>query len=82
MVDGAFFQLIGEDVAIGNARVVIDGDVNVLPTRRGAIATLIFAVVGTYIILKVVDMTIGLRVTPEDENVGLDLSQHNERAYS
>ena len=47
-----------------------------------AIATLIFAVVGTYIILKVIDMTVGLRVTPEEEETGLDLTQHNERAYS
>ncbi len=48
----------------------------------GAVATLIFVVVGTYIILKVVDITIGLRVSAEDEQVGLDLSQHNESAYS
>jgi len=47
-----------------------------------AVASLVFAVVVTYIILKVVDVTIGLRVSPEDEVVGLDLSQHNERAYS
>ena len=47
-----------------------------------AVATLVFAVVGTYIILKVVDLLVGLRVTPEEESIGLDLSQHNERAYS
>jgi len=47
-----------------------------------AVATLTFVVVGTYIILKVVDWTIGLRVTAEEEETGLDLSQHNERAYS
>lgn len=47
-----------------------------------AISTLAFVVVGTFIILKVVDMTIGLRVSSEDESLGLDLSQHNERGYS
>ncbi len=47
-----------------------------------AIATLAFVVVGTYIILKVVDVTVGLRVTEEEENTGLDLSQHNEKGYS
>jgi Amt family ammonium transporter len=47
-----------------------------------ALSTLAFVVVGTFIILKVVDMTIGLRVSSDDENVGLDLSQHNESAYS
>ncbi len=42
----------------------------------------VFAFVGTYIILKVLDGMITLRVSPEEEATGLDLSQHNERAYS
>ena len=37
---------------------------------------------GTFLIVKVVDATIGLRVDQEDESVGLDLSQHGERAYN
>ena len=37
---------------------------------------------GTLIILKLIDWTMGLRVSNEDEQVGLDLSQHEERAYS
>ncbi len=47
-----------------------------------ALVTLAFSVVGTYIILKIVDLTIGLRISPQDEEMGLDLSQHSERAYS
>ncbi len=47
-----------------------------------AVATLVFCFVGTWVLLKVVDLLVGLRVTPEDEELGLDLSQHNERAYS
>lgn len=47
-----------------------------------AIATMVFAIVGTYVILKIVDLMVGLRITAEEENTGLDLSQHNERAYS
>jgi len=47
-----------------------------------ALVTLAFSLIGTFIILKIVDVTVGLRVTPQDEEVGLDLSQHNERAYS
>ena len=46
------------------------------------VATWIFALLGTFIILKLVDVTVGLRVTPEEEVLGLDLSQHNERAYT
>jgi ammonium transporter, Amt family len=39
------------------------------------------AVVGTFAILKVVDACIGLRVSPEGEVEGLDLSQHDEEGY-
>lgn len=47
-----------------------------------ALVTLTFSVVGTYLILKFLDLTIGLRISAQDEEVGLDLSQHDERAYS
>jgi len=47
-----------------------------------AIVTVVFCFVGTYVILKLVDVIVGLRVSSEDEELGLDLSQHNERAYS
>jgi Amt family ammonium transporter len=40
------------------------------------------AVVGTFIILKVVDATIGLRVAQREEIDGLDLSLHGEEAYN
>ena len=36
----------------------------------------------TYVLLKIVDAVIGLRVTEDDEQVGLDLSQHGETAYT
>ena len=42
----------------------------------------VFSAVGTWVILKAVDRLVGLRVLPEEERMGLDLSQHNERAYS
>jgi Amt family ammonium transporter len=42
----------------------------------------LFSLVATYAILKLVDRLVGLRVTHEEEALGLDLSQHNERAYS
>jgi ammonium transporter, Amt family len=41
----------------------------------------IIAIVGTLVILKIVDVTIGLRVSPEHEVQGLDLSQHGEEGY-
>lgn len=42
----------------------------------------VVAIVATFVILKVVDMAIGLRVSKEDELVGLDLSQHGEEGYN
>jgi Amt family ammonium transporter len=39
------------------------------------------ATIGTLVILKVVDVTIGLRVSEEEEVQGLDLSQHGEEGY-
>ncbi|BCA56795.1 ammonium transporter [Nitrospira sp. KM1] len=41
-----------------------------------------FSAVGTLVILKVTNRLVGLRVTPDEERMGLDISQHNERAYS
>jgi Amt family ammonium transporter len=41
----------------------------------------VLSAVGTLIILKVVDLLIGLRVSEEDEQTGLDLSQHGEHGY-
>ena len=47
-----------------------------------AVVVLLFSFVGSFVILKLVDKTVGLRVPAEEEVTGLDLSQHNERAYS
>jgi Amt family ammonium transporter len=44
--------------------------------------TLIYTLVGSYILFKVVDMVFGLRVKDKDEVIGLDLSQHHESAYT
>jgi len=41
----------------------------------------VLAVVGTLVILKLVDVTLGLRVSEEEEVQGLDLSQHGEEGY-
>jgi len=49
---------------------------------QAVLTTWVLAAVGTFILLKIVDLVIGLRVTPEDEQRGLDLSLHNESGYS
>ncbi len=45
-------------------------------------ATAVWGFVMSVVLLKVIDWTMGLRVTPEEEEIGLDLSQHGETAYS
>lgn len=44
--------------------------------------TIVYAFIVTWIIYKVVDKVIGVRVVEKDEAIGLDLTQHNERAYT
>ncbi|MGD9160129.1 MAG: hypothetical protein PVG39_17070, partial [Desulfobacteraceae bacterium] len=46
------------------------------------VATIAFSFVMTFIILKIVDLTVGLRVSAEDEERGLDISLHNETGYT
>ena len=46
------------------------------------VVTAVFSFVATLIILKVIDLIIGIRVQEEDEIMGLDLSQHNETGYT
>ncbi len=46
------------------------------------IITIAWSGILSFIILKIVDATVGLRVEEDDERQGLDLSQHNERGYN
>jgi Amt family ammonium transporter len=46
------------------------------------VATWVFVLVGTLFIISILKAAMGLRVTEEDELMGLDLSQHNETSYS
>ncbi|MDQ7987814.1 ammonium transporter [Pseudomonas sp. G34] len=48
---------------------------------KGVAFTVIYTGIVTFVILKVIDGVMGLRVSDEDESVGLDLAQHNERGY-
>ncbi len=43
--------------------------------------TIMLAVAGTIVLLKAIDLVIGVRVNEEDELQGLDLSQHGEEGY-
>ena len=62
------------------------GDYNmgqqVLIQLKAVITTLVWSGAGSAILYWVVDMVIGLRVSPEKEREGLDISEHSERAYN
>jgi len=53
----------------------------VLAQAKGVMITLLWSGIGSLIIFKIVDVIVGLRPTPDDESVGLDLSSHGEVAY-
>ncbi|MEG0481559.1 MAG: ammonium transporter [Acinetobacter sp.] len=46
---------------------------------EGVLATIAYSAVVTFILLKLIDVVIGIRVESDDERMGLDLSQHGER---
>lgn len=47
----------------------------------GVVVTIVYCAVVTFVILKILDAVLGLRVTPEEEDTGLDLALHDESAY-
>jgi Amt family ammonium transporter len=62
---------------------LIDGNAHQLLNQlMGVLIAWALAIVGTLIILKIVDATVGLRVSEDEELQGLDLSQHGEEGYS
>jgi Amt family ammonium transporter len=78
---GALATGIFAMAAVNGASGLIEGNINQFVANAvGAFSALIYAFVVTYILAVIVDKTIGLRVTEEEEYVGLDISQHGERA--
>jgi Amt family ammonium transporter len=61
---------------------LLEGNVGQLLNQLvGVVIAWVLAIVGTLVILKLVDATIGLRVSEDHEMQGLDLSQHGEEGY-
>ena len=78
---GALATGIFAAAAVNGASGLIEGNVHQFVANAvGAFSALIYAFVVTYILAVIVDKTIGLRVTEEEEYVGLDISQHGECA--
>ena len=62
-----------------NVKEISGSDADLLVQLGAVVTTLVVSGVGSFIILKVIDMVIGLRVSEEEEREGLDVSLHGER---
>jgi Amt family ammonium transporter len=75
--------LASKTVNPGGADGLLAGNPGFLGVQILAVCVVaLFSATVTYVILRLVDRLLGLRVTREEERAGLDISQHNERAYS
>ncbi|HEV2361616.1 MAG TPA: ammonium transporter [Acidimicrobiales bacterium] len=75
VLTGAFASLIINAAGAGASLSQVAKQLGLVGT------TVAFSFVGTMVLLKLTDITVGLRVSPEEEDLGLDLSQHGEVAY-
>ena len=79
---GALLTGIFTAEALGGIGMGKSIGMQVLAQLISIIITIIWSGGLSFIILKIVDATVGLRVEEDDERQGLDLSQHNERGYN
>ncbi len=81
---GALLTGVFADAALGGIGLAegvhIGGQV--MTQFKAVMVTVIYTSIATFIILKIVDALVGLRVTEEQETEGLDLASHNERGYN
>jgi len=79
---GALLTGVFAAANLGGVKADLDIGSQVWIQFEGVMFTVVYCAVLTFIILKVVDVVIGLRVNEDEETEGLDLSQHDERGYN
>ena len=80
MLATGIFATVAVNAAGANG--LIHGNAGQLGTQAAVVGiTLVYSLVVTLVILRVLDWVFGLRVSEEEEKIGLDISQHGERAY-
>ena len=68
--------------AIGGTAGAVEGNLGQVWIQvQGVLATIVYCGVGSYLLLKIIDFTMGLRVTEEQEIEGLDINLHGERIH-
>ena len=79
---GAFATGIFAVATVSGASGLIDDNAGQLARQLTGIgSTMAYSFIVTFLILKVLDLTVGLRVTEDAEQVGVDTSEHGERGY-
>jgi len=81
---GALLTGVFADPSLGGAGLGVESGgigAQVMVQLEGIAATIVYTAVVTFILLKIVDVIVGLRVTEEVETEGLDIREHEERAY-
>jgi Amt family ammonium transporter len=79
---GALLTGVFAAASLGGSKANLDIAGQLLIQFKGVAITVVYCAVVTFVILKVLDAVIGLRVSEEQETEGLDLTQHNERGYN
>ncbi|BBO33965.1 ammonium transporter [Lacipirellula parvula] len=82
ILTGVFATRAAWNIDNGNKLGLIEGESRVFIGQIVAVVvTWVFSIVATFIILKVIDAVMGLRVSEQGEVIGLDQSQHGEEGY-
>ncbi len=80
---GALATGIFASKSIGGTDGLLHGNPKLLWIQfMSVVIAIVFSAVGTFILFKIVDKLLGLRVEKRDENIGLDLTQHQETGYT
>ncbi|MGE6318768.1 ammonium transporter [Pseudomonas oryzihabitans] len=79
---GALLTGVFAAPSLGGFGTVTDIGAQLFIQFQGVAFTIVYTGIVTFVILKVLDVVMGLRVNEEEETVGLDLTLHNERGYN
>ncbi|RED03092.1 ammonium transporter [Ectopseudomonas oleovorans] len=79
---GALLTGVFAAPSLGGFGTVTDIGAQLFIQFKGVAFTIVYTGIVTFVILKVLDVVMGLRVNEEEEAVGLDLTLHNERGYN
>jgi Amt family ammonium transporter len=81
LLTGVFATRAVWDIGSGAPLGLIEGGTVIKAQGVATVITWVLAAVVTFVILKLLDATIGLRVSQQEELQGLDLAEHGEEGY-